>query len=405
MKKQELVLVIISFLISACGPVEPQTETPVPSNTTITYLENTPIPEKTNIASITSLAPTEESAVLLFINSGQEFGSERTFSLALGDLDNDGDLDVLVANFLSASKIWFNNGGDQGGILGVFSSGQEIGTRTGHGTALGDLDGDGDLDAFLVHNLNPDQVWLNDGSGNLVDSGQQLGETNAASTSVSLGDVDNDGDLDAFTTHYQKPVKLWLNDGSGQFTESEANLGVDAMSVALGDVDQDGDLDALVAYDGYPAQLWLNEGDGNFTDSGQEIGRGAGWGNAVLGDIDNDGDLDAIIASNLGGAIWLNAGGKQVGSTGVFMDSGQVLGNSHYVTLADVNGDGQLDIFTCSEVRLNLGAGLFSQVHMGFEDSGCSGIWLGDVDNDGDLDVFIGKHQGITELWLNTTHP
>ena len=62
--------------------------------------------------------------------------------------------------------------------------------------ALGDVDGDGDLDAFVANSNQANRVWLNDGSGTFTDSGQSLGDS--SSWAVALGDLDGDGDLDAF---------------------------------------------------------------------------------------------------------------------------------------------------------------------------------------------------------------
>ena len=80
---------------------------------------------------------------------------------------------------------------------------------------LGDVDGDGDLDAFVANWGQPNTVWLNNGFGFFADSTQSLGTSQ--SSGISLGDVDGDGDLDAFVANYGDPNKVWLNNGSGTF--------------------------------------------------------------------------------------------------------------------------------------------------------------------------------------------
>lgn len=78
---------------------------------------------------------------------------------------------------------------------GFFSdSAQALGSGTTRGGALGDVDGDGDLDALLGKDGQPDEVWLNNGAGQFTDSGQRLG--NARVFDLVVGDVDGDGDLD-----------------------------------------------------------------------------------------------------------------------------------------------------------------------------------------------------------------
>ena len=116
---------------------------------------------------------------------------------------------------------------------------------------LGDLDGDGDLDAFVgCGGSEPDRVWLNDSTGQFEDSGQTLGGTYTAT--VSLGDIDGDGDLDAFVGGREDTVDgvLWLNDGNGRFFRSSQDFG-HAYHGALADLDGDGDLDLFAAKQGW----------------------------------------------------------------------------------------------------------------------------------------------------------
>jgi len=97
---------------------------------------------------------------------------------------------------------------------------------------------------------------LNDGSGNFTDSGQILGSNK--SIGIALGDLEGDGDLDAFVANYSQGNRVWLNVGSGNFLDSGLSLGSNkSRSVALGDLDEDGDLDAFVA-NADRNRIWLN---------------------------------------------------------------------------------------------------------------------------------------------------
>jgi hypothetical protein len=252
-----------------------------------------------------------------FVDSGQRLGLGISWDVAIGDVNNDGYPDAVVANEISSSpsQVWFNDG--QGNFE---NSGQSLAGKYGFAIALGDLDGDGDLDAYLGGGFNrpSDHVLINDGMGTFADSGQEVGRRFAVS--VQLGDFDADGDLDVYVANggiggagSNQPNEIWLNDGDANFTDSGQRLGNEiSIEVALGDLDRDGDLDAFVvngAHDAaaQPKKIWLNDGTGVFDDSGQDIGTPS-WGLAVsLGDLDGDGDLDAFVGNlSQDNEIWFN---------------------------------------------------------------------------------------------------
>ncbi|MDJ0677684.1 MAG: Ig-like domain-containing protein, partial [Calothrix sp. MO_167.B42] len=99
---------------------------------------------------------------------------------------------------------------------------QSFGSSWSRGVSLGDVNGDGHLDAFVANSSDANKVWLNDGSGNFNDSSQSLGSS--WSWDVSLGDVNGDGHLDAFVANYREN-KVWLNDGSANFSQTTQSLG------------------------------------------------------------------------------------------------------------------------------------------------------------------------------------
>ena len=147
---------------------------------------------------------------------------------------------------------------------------------------LGDVDGDGDLDALIGNNNangpgNQNRLYLNDGSGVFADATASLPADLNETLAVALGDVDGDGDLDALIGNGRihgpgEQNRLYLNDGTGVFADATASLPADledTRAVALGDVDGDGDLDALIGNSlvfgpGDQNRLYLNDGTGVF---------------------------------------------------------------------------------------------------------------------------------------------
>lgn len=213
------------------------------------------------------------------------------------------------------NMVWLNDG------TGRFTdSGQRLGNWATGAVALGDLDDDGDLDAFEVnrgirsesiHSVTGNMVWLNDGTGHFSDSEQRLGHSEGYA--VALGDLDGDGDLDAFVGNddprtFGQANKVWLNDGEGNFADSEQRLGDESTRVVvLDDVDRDGDLDAFVGNEGF-GQIWVNDGAGRFAGSDQRFDWSSRY--AInLADVDGDGDKD-VFAIRFDGdvLVWRNDG-------------------------------------------------------------------------------------------------
>ncbi len=337
---------------------------------------------------------------LIFIDSGQNLGLSISNATALGDIDGDGDLDAFVANTLisnvGANTVWLNDGD------GDFSdSGQALGNLDSRDVALGDSDNDSTVDFAFVANASPNKVYGNDGSGTFSET-QSLGDE--ASNAISLGDVDGDTDLDVFVANSGANT-VWLNNGSDSFSDSNQELGEGiSLDVALGDVDDDGDLDAFIANAGANI-VWLNNGSGTFTDSGQELGTSSSK-SVVLEDFDGDGDLDVFVGNSGPDKVWLNDG------AGNFTDSLQLLGTTSTgeVVAGKINADDIVDVFATSDqfrefstVWLGNGDGTFIASERGVGDQASNGVALGDVDDDGDLDAFIanGIFSRANKLWFN----
>jgi len=219
--------------------------------------------------------------------------------VAWGDMDNDGDIDLYVANVNTPNKLLRNDGA---GVFSDATSGQLGDTSGGEGVAWGDMDNDGDLDLYLSNAGGASRLFRNDGGGTFVDIATgPLAGTNQG-RGAAWGDMDNDGDLDLYVANASGANKLLRNDGAGTFVDAtSAPLGDtgNGVGVAWGDVDNDGDLDLYLAKNGQANRLFRNEGGGAFVDATSGALGDPGSGHAVVwGDMDGDGDLDLYLANS-----------------------------------------------------------------------------------------------------------
>ncbi|HIE81502.1 MAG TPA: hypothetical protein EYQ07_03070 [Candidatus Poseidoniales archaeon] len=358
-------------------------------------------------------------------------GNNPTSSVALGDLDGDGDLDAFFVYSLSSlTRVFFNQGGQQGLQAGTLvDSGQQISTCNIPRVSLGDLDGDGDLDAFIScgedypHRVHINQGGIQGGVEGFFSHGgeQELG--NFQGRGNALGDVDGDGDLDAFVVHdYYEPDRIYINQGNGQggiageLVDSGQSLGsFRSSSVALADLDGDGDLDAFVTHFNVNDVIYLNQGgaqngiEGVFIESGQLL---QSWDteDVALADLDGDGDIDAVTV-NGGGMLLTNQGGAQSGIEGEFSSTALLPGSytDRAVAIGDIDNDGDLDVVFASDSIYEI-----LHVNQGGLQGGTIGtfvtddqailsnllthdIELGDLDQDGDLDA-ISANGGLADL-------
>lgn len=274
-----------------------------------------------------------------FTDSGQTLDSGRGTYPILAPLDGDLFPDLWLARLLSTSGVYLNDG------AGLLTFDQAYGaSTTRRGAALGDLDGDGDLDAFAVTDTSStaNEVFLNDGLGVFTDTGQSL--SSVFSRSAALGDVDGDSDLDAVVGN-NGANSLWLNDGAGTFTDAALPIGGEGtFGVAMGDLDGDSDLDIFYANgstSGDPNEVWLGDGLGGFTDSGQSLGDEYSF-SVVLEDFDLDGDLDAVIGNNasMANELWGNNGSGTFAKLPIDLGIGAALGTA----VGDLDGNGRPDI-------------------------------------------------------------
>jgi hypothetical protein len=342
---------------------------------------------------------------LTFERSSQSFTPMSTHDLCLGDVDSDGDMDVVLSNMgTNYSKVLLNNG------LGNFTdSGQNL-TQWGHGAGTGDFDNDGDPDIFITcasHNHNS-KIYLNEGNGMYHDTGQNVGDLNRSGTGIHIIDIDSDGDLDCYINYYESQNRIFMNDGNGHFSESNFRI-PDENLAFWADLDSDGDVDIFIKELGWGYITMINNGHGGFSEFWQYSDPDILYGDVALGDIDNDGDVDAVVSNGDDSAsgltkIFLNNG------NGSFTRSENTIEETvwSHLALGDLDLDGDMDVFITNfgrtnKVFLNDGTGYFSDSQINFGGN-TNSTWcvLGDLDSDGDLDVFIATFvDGPNEIWFN----
>ncbi len=391
------------------------------------------------------------------------------------DYDLDGDMDLYVVNSAPLpespphptaprNRLYRNDG------RGHFEDATEsagVGDRGfGMGVAIGDIDRDGDPD-LLVTNFGPDVLYRNRGDGSFEDISSWAGIADSRWTSSAIFvDYDGDGDLDLYVSAYLdfshetfEPCvmrgreiycgpdkydgiqdRLYANDGAGRFVDVTREAGIlghvgKGLGVVAGDFDADGDQDIYVANDSTANFLFINtldEGRPGFRE--EALFYGAAYGQSAqpeggmgtdLGDYDGDGDLD-IVVTNLEAqtnSLYRNDEGIAVleSSFALGLGSTTLPWVGFGVRFLDFERDGDLDIFvTNGHVMDNVVEihqwGEFAQQDMLFENDGasfterCPGCWpigvgrglaTADIDDDGDLDMMVTNNDGAVFLLDN----
>ena len=237
----------------------------------------------------------------LNIDNVQRLPQLGSSSAAWGDIDNDGDIDLILMGNATGARfagIFRNDAGS------LFQDNTHTLTAMDNGKlALGDIDNDGDLDIAAIGQLNDQNeasltVYTNNGGTLSPDNRSTL--SGLLASSLSFGDYDNDGDLDLGTTGFNFTeglvTRIYANNGSGLFTDAGITglTGAAASDLAWGDVDNDGDLDlALVgqAATGQILQIFRNQ-NGSFETAAIDLLIGVDFATVTWADYDNDGDLD-----------------------------------------------------------------------------------------------------------------
>jgi parallel beta-helix repeat protein len=332
-------------------------------------------------------------------------------SVAWGDFDNDGDLDILMSGARSGGEFTDIYRNDGAGNFTALNLGLVPLTRSA--VSWVDFNNDGQLDFIITGSFFGSsnfytQLYRNEGNGSFTQIAAGIREINRGS--MAWGDFDNDGDLDLVLCGLSAsgPVTdLYRNEGNETFTILQTGLpNVSEGSVAWGDFDNDGDLDILLSGDTGSFQvteIYRNDGDGTFTPINANL-PGLMSSSVAWGDYNHDGYLDFIITGSFYGSgnfltsIYKNEGSGQFAP--IIASLPEVRRGA--VAWGDYDIDGDLDILITgltgsnpfSEVYRNNGNDNFTSANAGLTAVYISAVAWGDYDSDGDLDILLTGNNG-----------
>lgn len=338
-----------------------------------------------------------------------------------GDYNNDGYLDLITTGGGAWSskhtKVYQNNGDN------TFTEQTNISIPGVDASSVqwGDYNNDGFLDILITGSDQSGnaftKIYRNNGDSTFTEiSTSIMGTTGGA---LAWGDYDNDGDLDILLTGWND-AKIYRNQGNNHFAEQTNILlyGLEWSSVAWGDYDNDGFLDILISgnntSNGIATKIYRNNQLGNFDEQTQIDLENIYQGSATWADYNNDGYLDVLLCGHNGtnpvSKIFKNNGDnsfseqQNIALDGVYKSS---------ASWGDYNNDGNIDILlsgdngssSISRIYMNNGNGTFSQQNSIILPGAIWGSshWV-DVDNDGDLDIFINgqsDESNISKLFIN----
>jgi len=356
-------------------------------------------------------------------NNGQftrfdiDFGLAYPVSVHAADIDGDGDPDVLVTTRDGHQVLLYENSGTGDApsftrrVLDDALSGAVFVTT-------GDIDGDGKLDILAAGENNNQIVWYRNLGGRpaaferrFIRNGPVPDPRLDYAKTIAVGDIDGDGDLDiVFGSEDENLVGWYENQGRGAaFVEHVLTTAANHVKlVKVVDIDRDGDLDILaVSSDDNTVAIFENNG-GRPPQFTRKVltDKAPGARGVHAADFDRDGDIDIVVASRLDNRIVLHVNTSIHRSA--LLEGEQVVNTyrqTRSVAAADIDGDGRLDILsTANEIvawHRNLGGSPPSFESIVIDTSFTGGRWVtsGDIDGDGDMDIVAADRGTNRIVW------
>ncbi len=368
-----------------------------------------------------------------FVWQGSErrFGSDKdnTLSIAVGDVNNDGMLDIVAGREDGSGVIFFNqNGAFQIGVLDC--AGPDVvclatGSETIEDVALGDLDGKNGLDILLA---GPDgaMIYFNNGRSEFpAQDTKEIGdaEVPGSASRIALADLDGKDGLDIVLGGHSGSGRIFYNDGSGNFPTKRVqgfDSPADTLSgLVIADIDGHNGLDIAVSSTiSSSSAIYLNDGAGRFDDDGSRLATGMQATAVAAGDLDGNGYIDLVWGDSLEiSTLWLFGKGTDYAHP-LVTSFGAREQSVTSVALADLDNDSSLDIILGTTALRHAPNGtIISRNSVFFNDQTSSltsftstqitedstgdkrELWLGDIDDNGSLDAAVSlSSSGMTIL-------
>lgn len=312
---------------------------------------------------IAAYAYNKPEKIVWYDNNGHpDFGKQHLISnkvyrpetVFVVDIDSDGDLDVLSASYMGNMIAWHENLG-----LGVFDTTLNIISSIINGPSdviSYDFDNDNDNDVFAI--ANGTFSWFENLGGGIIDTTEKIinANTTGGGNSLVFGDIDNDGDEDilAASTDGSGPNQkvVWYENVAGiiDTTQHFISQVADPYSINLGDIDNDNDLDIVVSTLVSNKLFWFENLGGGVIDTNSTLIDSHRFLDTELIDIDNDGDLDIFcVSSSPDEVFWYEntAGVFNVNKNTINKEFG-----SYRILGADIDNDGDIDVVSSDSKNL-----------------------------------------------------
>jgi len=331
--------------------------------------------------------------------------SETSANISFGDVDGDGDLDIVLAkgrHWPLFNKIFFNNGKTE------FPNVADLGTKPDntYSTVLADVDGDGDFDIIVSNDKDDKLVYFNNGKG-VFSISQTWGDAKWNTRNATVADLNNDGKLDIIAANRKQPSYFCLNDGFGKFLlqNTKAIPSESATTIVPADFNNDGFVDLAIPHrDGGQSLIFYNDGKVNFTTT-QPFGPAmSNARTAAAADLNKDGWIDLVVGDEQTGTfIYLN---DKKGGMMEPISLGEKIAASAIV-IGDLNNDKLPDIVVGYAVSkttafFNSGnAAKFTTIKFGDGKGTVYGMALGDINKDGFLDIGVACSDASNVVYIS----